>query len=162
MDYTWMDDTPVGRLLLAGSDDVLQLLLFDSPDSRDRHRVNLTDWQASNRVFKEHRRQLRAYFNKDLKQFDAPVAGLGTAFQQQVWSALCEVPYGETATYGEIAKAIGRPTASRAVGMANGRNPISIIVPCHRIIGASGRLVGYGGGLAAKTCLLSLEGIALP
>lgn len=162
MDYTWMDDTPAGRLLLAGSDETLQLLLFDSPASRQRHQVDLTNWQYAALGFAEHKRQLLAYFQQELKRFDAPIAAQGTAFQRQVWKALCEVPYGQTATYREIAQAIGRPTAARAVGMANGRNPISIIVPCHRIIGASGKLVGYGGGLATKKCLLTLEGITLP
>ena len=96
-----------------------------------------------------------------LKRFDLPLAAQGTPFQKRVWASLCDVPYGQTASYGEIARKIGKPTASRAVGMANGRNPISIIVPCHRIIGSGGKLVGYGGGLNRKTTLLRLEGVTV-
>lgn len=119
------------------------------------------EWEHNDAHFRDTIRQLKAYFAGDLQQFDVPLAGQGTEFQKRVWKALKKVPYGETATYGDIAKAIGSPTASRAVGMANGRNPISIIVPCHRIIGTSGKLVGYGGGLHRKTALLKLEGIAV-
>ena len=103
------------------------------------------------------REQLVAYFARDLKEFDLPLAVTGTPFQEQVWTALRTIPYGETWTYRELAEAIGRPTAVRAVGLANGRNPVSVVVPCHRVIGAGGGLTGYGGGLAAKQRLLSLE-----
>ena len=119
------------------------------------------DWEQSEKPFRETIRQLNAYFAGKLTNFDVEVEGEGTAFQQRVWKELRNVPYGETVTYGDIAKAIGQPTASRAVGMANGRNPISIVVPCHRIIGSSGKLVGYGGGLERKTKLLKLEGVAV-
>ena len=101
--------------------------------------------------------QLRAYFAGDLREFDLPLAPRGTEFQRQVWAAVSAVPYGETATYSEIAAAVGRPTARRAVGAANGRNPLPVIVPCHRIIGAAGALTGYGGGLDRKRSLLDLE-----
>jgi methylated-DNA-[protein]-cysteine S-methyltransferase len=95
----------------------------------------------------------------ELKQFNLPLAPEGTAFRKQVWTALCDVPWGETVSYGDIAKSIGRPSASRAVGAANGANPLPIIVPCHRIIGSSGKLTGYAGGLHIKQFLLQLEGV---
>ena len=103
-------------------------------------------------------KQLDAYFAGELKDFDVPLDMQGTDFQKLVWKQLTAIPYGETWSYGEMAAAIGKPTASRAVGHANGRNPVSIIVPCHRVIGSSGRLVGYGGGLDRKRALLELEG----
>lgn len=156
-----MDETPVGRLLLAGSSDALQYLLFSSGDGLNRHQVSLKEWTRDDTEFADHVRELRAYFAGDLREFQIPVDGQGTEFQRTVWKQLLEIPFGETATYGDIAKAIGRPTASRAVGMANGRNPVSIIVPCHRVIGSSGKLVGYGGGIAAKKTLLDLEDIVL-
>ncbi len=101
--------------------------------------------------------QLAAYFAGTLREFDVPLAPAGTAFQRRVWKELETIPYGETLSYGDIARRIGQPTASRAVGLANGRNPISVIVPCHRVIGANGKLVGYGGGLPRKDFLLNLE-----
>ena len=105
----------------------------------------------------ETARQLDAYFAGELKDFDVPLDMQGTDFQQMVWKQLTAIPYGETWSYGEMAAAIGKPSASRAVGHANGRNPVSIIVPCHRVIGSSGKLVGYGGGLDRKQALLALE-----
>jgi methylated-DNA-[protein]-cysteine S-methyltransferase len=104
--------------------------------------------------------QLREYFAGHRRTFDLPLAPQGTGFQQRVWEALCRIPYGITRSYGEVAAAIGRPSASRAVGAANGKNPIWIIVPCHRVIGASGHLTGYAGGLEAKRWLLAHEGAA--
>ena len=161
MNYTWMNETPIGRILLAGDVEGLKYLVFDHASSQDRHRLPLTSWTENPTPFKETTKQLKAYFAGKLKRFDLPLAADGTEFQKRVWKALCNVPYGETVSYGEIANSIGKPTASRAVGMANGRNPISIIVPCHRIIGSSGKLVGYGGGLERKTRLLQLEGVAV-
>ena len=108
-------------------------------------------------MLEEAARQLRAYFAGQRQAFSLPLAPRGTAFQLQVWQALQTIPYGEVRTYGEIARAIGKPKACRAVGMANHKNPISIIVPCHRVVGADGSLTGYGGGLAAKEFLLALE-----
>ena len=105
----------------------------------------------------ETKRQLRAYFAGDLREFDLPLDIAGTAFQQRVWRALLRIPYGETRSYSEIARSIGAPSAVRAVGAANGANPIPIVVPCHRVIGAGGSLVGYGGGLPLKQRLLALE-----
>lgn len=103
--------------------------------------------------------QLEGYFAGELKEFSLPLEPEGTAFMKQVWAALCEIPYGKTASYGEIAERIGRPKAARAVGLANNRNPIPIIIPCHRVIGANGSLVGYGGGLDMKRKLLKLENV---
>lgn len=105
--------------------------------------------------------QLQAYFSGQRKNFDLPLAPTGTAFQKTVWQALCGIPYGQTISYGELAQRIGNPKACRAVGLANGRNPISIIVPCHRVIGANGTLTGYGGGLPRKRWLLQHEGVAV-
>ncbi len=102
-------------------------------------------------------RQLEAYFAGDLTSFDLPLSTEGTSFQQTVWTSLREIPYGETISYGELARRIGQPSASRAVGLANGRNPVSIVVPCHRVVGANGSLTGYGGGLDRKRYLLALE-----
>lgn len=108
-------------------------------------------------LIKEAGRQLMAYLDGKLKEFVLPLNPAGTPFMQDVWQALLDIPYGRTCTYGDIAKAVGRPKAFRAVGMANNRNPIAIIIPCHRVIGADGSLVGYGGGLDLKTHLLALE-----
>ena len=105
--------------------------------------------------------QLREYFAGTRRTFDLPLAPRGTAFQQRVWAALRAIPYGETCTYGELAAAIGSPSASRAVGMANHHNPIPIVIPCHRVIGANGTLTGYAGGLEIKRKLLALEGITI-
>ncbi len=102
-------------------------------------------------------RQLRVYFAGELKEFDLPLAPDGTPFQQKVWRELCKIPYGETISYGELARRIDNPNASRAVGLANGSNPIPIIIPCHRVIGSNGKLTGYGGGLPIKEKLIALE-----
>lgn len=112
-------------------------------------------------LVKEAYRQLSEYLKGERKAFDLPLRPRGTDFQKQVWRALCDIPYGETRTYKQIAEAIGNPKAVRAVGMANNRNPITIIVPCHRVIGANGKLVGYGGGLEMKEFLLRLEKVSI-
>jgi len=155
MFYTILDETPVGRLLIAGDDEGLRHVQFLKAEDSSNIPVN---WEENVKKLREPIRQLKLYFTGKLRQFSLPLAGEGTEFQKKVWAALCDVPFGETASYREIAAAIRKPTASRAVGMANGRNPISIIVPCHRIIGASGKLVGYGGGLENKKTLLRHEG----
>ena len=160
MFYATLSDTPVGPLLLAADDWGLQFVRFSGAGagkSRSLAAGPDPEWQYSERRLKEPMRQLKAYFRKQLTQFELPLAPVGTDFQRRVWRALCDIPYGETASYGEIAQAVGQPTASRAVGMANGRNPIAIVVPCHRIIGSTGKLVGFGGGLARKSTLLELE-----
>lgn len=118
-------------------------------------------WQRSAAACQETRRQLEEYFNGTRTRFDLPLAPRGTKFQQRVWAELALVPYGETCSYGEMAQRLGQPTASRAVGMANGRNPLSVVLPCHRIIGSSRKLTGYRGGLAIKQQLLELEGFEL-
>ena len=146
--------SPLGPLLLVGTADALTSLWLPS----DRGRLDPEpEWVQSPRPFKEIVRQLDAYFAGQLRRFDLSLAPAGTAFQQRVWGALCDIPYGETVSYGTLARRIERPAAVRAVGAANGQNPIAIVIPCHRVIGSDGRLVGYGGGLPAKSALLDLE-----
>jgi methylated-DNA-[protein]-cysteine S-methyltransferase len=140
--------------MLIGTGDALTSIWL--PSGRDRL-VPDPDWIESAQPFAEAVRQLDAYFAGRLRQFDLPLAPKGTAFQQRVWQALLDIPYGETVSYGELARRISRPSAVRAVGAANGQNPLSIVIPCHRVIGSDGRLVGYGGGLPAKSALLALE-----
>lgn len=161
MFYTWLDETPVGRLLVAGTDAGLKHVSFGATHFSTPEVTPQDDWELNDRALREPVKQLKAYFAGKLKQFSLPLAADGTDFQKQVWKALREVPFGRTASYGDIAKAVGSPAASRAVGLANGRNPIAIVVPCHRIIGSNGRLVGYGGGLPYKKTLLNLEGVML-
>jgi methylated-DNA-[protein]-cysteine S-methyltransferase len=147
-------DSPVGRLTLVAADGALVGLYMDE----QRHRPSIESFGASDAtLFDEATRQLDAYFAGGRTDFDLPLAPQGTPFQQRVWAELCEIPYGTTRSYGELAHRIDQPTASRAVGLANGRNPIGIVVPCHRVIGASGKLTGYGGGLERKQFLLDLE-----
>jgi methylated-DNA-[protein]-cysteine S-methyltransferase len=147
-------DSPIGPLLLAGDDAGLRYLLF--AEGRRPVRPD-PDWEPDGTTLKEAAEQLEAYFAGRLRQFDVPLAPRGTPFQQEVWRALCDIPYGETTSYGALAERIGRPKAVRAVGLANGSNPIAIIIPCHRVIGSNGSLTGYGGGLATKRALLELE-----
>jgi len=145
-------ESPVGPLTLISDGAALAHLEFENP------RYAYTPAPAgSDAVLDQTRRQLDAYFAGKLRAFDIPLAPKGTPFQQRVWAALLTIPYGVTRTYGQQAAAIGSPQASRAVGLANGRNPISIIVPCHRVIGANGGLTGYGGGMERKKMLLDLE-----
>lgn len=153
MRYTTLD-SPIGPLLVAGDDAALRLLWF----VRGRH-VATPDpsWIADARPFREVAAQLTAYFAGRLRAFDVPVEPGGTPFQSRVWRALQDIPYGETESYGALARRLGDPKAVRAVGLANGANPISIVIPCHRVIGSNGALVGYGGGLPNKRALLSLE-----
>lgn len=149
-----MMPSPVGRLLLAGHEDELHWLSFTMGS---RARDPEPGWREDPAPFRECIRQLNEYFAGERRYFDLPLAPQGTAFQQQVWRELQRIPYGVTISYGEMARRIGNPTASRAVGLANGANPIAIIVPCHRVIGASGKLTGFGGGLDIKQRLLDLE-----
>ena len=146
--------SPVGDLLLAGDGCNLQIIGFPEGKARTRHE---DEWVRDDAKFIEVKKQLAAYFAGELKTFDLALAPQGTEFQQSVWQALRSIPYGQTCSYGEIAQQIGKPKASRAVGAANGQNPIPIIIPCHRVIGSTGKLTGFGGGLAAKETLLSLE-----
>ena len=151
--YAYLN-SPVGTLLLACDSSGLRRIKFPNPGGPARPRP---EWREDWSCLAEPIRQLRAYFAGDLESFDLPLAPEGTAFQQRVWSELCTIPYGGTISYGELAKRIGNPKASRAVGLANGSNPIPIVIPCHRVIGANGKLTGYGGGLAVKEKLLALE-----
>ncbi|BBZ32436.1 methylated-DNA--[protein]-cysteine S-methyltransferase [Mycolicibacterium confluentis] len=146
-------DSPIGLLTLAGSGPVLtNLRMVDQTYEPDR-----ADWELDDRAFPDAVEQLEAYFAGELREFDLNLEMAGTAFQRKVWNALRTIPYGETRSYGEIAQQIGTPTAFRAVGLANGHNPIAVIVPCHRVIGANGSLTGFGGGLQRKSRLLDLE-----
>ena len=145
--------SPVGPLTLAGHNEVLTNLRMED----QAHDPGRAGWVRDDQAFPKVVDQLEAYFAGELTEFDVAFDLVGTPFQRRVWSALLEIPYGETWSYGQVARRIGQPTASRAVGMANGRNPVAIIVPCHRVIGASGTLTGYGGGLDRKQVLLDLE-----
>jgi methylated-DNA-[protein]-cysteine S-methyltransferase len=147
-------DTPIGELLLAGDAGALSMIGFPKGAMR---RDPEPDWIYNEEPFSDARTQLAEYFSGERKDFDLPLSLAGTEFQVSVLEALQEIPYGETTSYGAIAKKIGRPKAMRAVGAANGRNPIPIIVPCHRVIGSSGDLTGFGGGLDTKEALLRLE-----
>ena len=159
MFFTYLDKTPVGRILIAGDDQGLRHVSFSESHFSAPVTTPGDDWEPNEKPLRDVVRQLNAYFSGKLREFDVTLAGEGTDFQCRVWKALCGIPYGTTASYGDVAKSVGNPAASRAVGLANGRNPISIIVPCHRVIGSSGKLVGYGGGLHNKTTLLKLEGV---
>ena len=147
-------DTPIGELLLAGDEDSLSMIGFPKGAMR---RDPERDWIYNEAPFEIVRSQLAEYFAGERKDFDLPLSLSGTEFQIAVLEALRQIPYGETTSYGTVAKQIGRPKAVRAVGAANGRNPIPIIVPCHRVIGSSGDLTGFGGGLDTKAALLRLE-----
>jgi methylated-DNA-[protein]-cysteine S-methyltransferase len=152
--YYGFMDSPIGDLLLIGNGTALTHLYMQ------KHKYGFLpqpQWRRDDAVFTEARRQLDAYFGGELQAFDLPLAMSGTDFQLKVWQALCTIPFGRSESYGELARRIGAPHASRAVGLANGRNPISIIVPCHRVIGADGSLTGYGGGLERKRWLLAHE-----
>ena len=149
--------SPVGELTLVAGDQGLVAILWPDDDP-GRVRLDRRAERSEHPVLVETVRQLRAYFAGERERFDVPLDFRGTDFQKQVWAALLTIPFGETRSYGEIARAIGRPSAVRAVGAANGRNPISIVAPCHRVIGTNGSLTGFAGGLAAKEMLLGLEG----
>jgi len=147
-------DSPVGRLLLVLDGQGLRRVHFEN----GRHALRLHEtWERGPGALHEARTQLKAYFAGKLTAFDLPLAPEGTEFQQQVWLELLRIPYGSTASYGEIARRVGDPTASRAVGAANGQNPLAIVVPFHRVVGADGSLTGYGGCLPIKRFLLDLE-----
>jgi len=147
--YCYMD-SPVGRLLIAEEDGAITHVEFDKAPPEGAQ-------EGESALLRECMRQLREYFAGRRREFDLPLALHGTPFQQACWQALREIPYGQTCSYADIAQRIGRPKACRAVGGANHVNPISIIVPCHRVIGMSGKPVGYGGGLDKKEYLLALE-----
>ena len=146
--------SPLGPLLLVGTTDALMQVWL--PTGRDRREPD-AGWIEASAPFAEPVRQLEAYFAGVLRRFDLRLEPAGTPFQRAVWRALLDIPYGETVSYGALARRIDRPSAVRAVGAANGQNPLAIVIPCHRVIGSDGRLVGYGGGLPAKVALLELE-----
>jgi methylated-DNA-[protein]-cysteine S-methyltransferase len=145
-------DSPVGPLTLVSDGRALTELLFENPRYPSAPKP-----RGDDKLLDKTRRELDAYFAGKLRVFSVALAPQGTPFQKKVWDALLTIPYGKTRSYGQQAAAIGQPHASRAVGLANGRNPISIIVPCHRVIGANGSLTGYGGGMERKRLLLDLE-----
>ena len=149
--YTYFYDYLIGRIAITEKDGKITNVYITSKEL-------LQDTQlCETPLLKEAARQLKSYFAGELKEFSLPLEPSGTDFMKQVWAALCGIPYGKTATYGEIAERVGRPKAARAVGLANNRNPIPIFIPCHRVIGADGSLTGYAGGLDMKKKLLDLE-----
>ena len=158
MRYAYMD-SPVGRLLLAADDEALRLIEFPSP----RHPMSrVDDWmQGDNAILRETRMQLDGYFDGRRTHFDLPLGPRGTEFQRAVWHTLAGIPYGTTISYAQLATRVGKASAMRAVGAANGRNPLPIVLPCHRVVGSDGSLTGFGGGLPTKQFLLELE-CALP
>ena len=150
-------DSPAGSLIVAADEQAVREIRFAGtvrerppPDER-------LETGAAETLLDRAERELKEYFAGSRRDFTFPIAPAGTPFQQEVWSALRTIPYGETRTYGQIAASVGRPRACRAVGMANNRNPIAIVVPCHRVVGSSGALTGYAGGLDAKALLLRIE-----
>lgn len=159
MEYFYKEmDSPVGRLKLIGSDKGLAAVLWENDDpNRVRVREYVND--DSHPVLIEAERQLNEYFKGERQSFSLELDPIGTDFQKKVWNILSTIPYGKTITYGDIARQLGDIKTVRAVGAANGKNPISIIVPCHRVIGASGELTGFAGGLEAKAWLLEREGV---
>jgi len=154
--YKYMD-SPVGRLTLIGSNKGLAAILWEN-DNPSRVHAKADVENNNHSILLETERQLREYFEGKRSSFALELDPIGTTFQKEVWDALLTIPYGETRSYTQIANQLGNPKAVRAVGAANGRNPISIVVPCHRVIGASGGLTGFAGGLEVKASLLSLEG----
>ena len=153
MFYTFVP-SPVGQLLLAGSQDALKVIGFSTGN---KARGTQPDWQRRDELFVDAAQQLAEYFDGKRRAFDLPLQPAATPFQALVLKALQRVPYGETRSYGELARAIGRPKAARAVGAANGNNPLPIVIPCHRVVGSNGALTGFGGGLPTKRYLLDLE-----
>lgn len=179
MTYYTIIKTPIGRLLLTSDGEALTGVHMEDHEggpqalsgflSSDSDRVAgfsslpTLSWEAGDAipVLQETQKQLEAFFNGKLEAFDLPLRPTGTLFQRTVWDELTRIPYGKTISYGELAKRIGNPVASRAVGLANGKNPIAIVIPCHRVIGSDGKLTGYGGGMDRKKWLLEHEGFAL-
>ena len=145
--------TPVGKIMIADNGEAVTNIYF-----RDEAKLKEDFVLNETKLIKKTFLELMEYFNGERKFFDIPLAPEGTEFQMKCWKALLDIPYGEIRTYGQIAESIGNPKACRAVGLSNNRNPISIIIPCHRVIGANGKLVGYAGGLQVKEYLLKLEG----
>ena len=151
--YTFLN-SPLGQILLVGDGTTLTGLNFQAGKRPMKIGV---DWHQDDTRFAEAVAQIQAYFSGELHTFDLPLRPHGTVFQQQVWRELLAIPYGDTISYGELAQRLGKPAAARAVGAANGANPIPLVIPCHRVIGSDGRLTGYGGGLPIKEALLAHE-----
>ena len=149
MEKIFFCETPVGKLCIGEEDGVIVRTTWS--------KIPTEYILEETELILQCKMQLDEYFRGERKTFDLPLAPKGTDFQKKVWNALQEIPYGETSTYGEIAAAVGNPKAARAVGMANNKNPIGIIIPCHRVVGANGKLVGYAGGMDKKEWLLQLE-----
>jgi methylated-DNA-[protein]-cysteine S-methyltransferase len=158
MNFFCYIESPIGRLLLSADAQALTGLYMGSPSKQPDLRKEWHEDPAAG-VLPLAARQLKEYFAGTRRKFDLPLHMNGTAFQQRVWRELTQIPFGATWSYGQLAKRIGNPNGSRAVGLANGRNPIAVIVPCHRVIGADGSLTGFGGGLPRKQWLLSHEGL---
>lgn len=154
MKYDYLSTDLIGTLTLVADEKGLRRIAFETAKNPIRIK---TDWQRAPAFFKEAKAQLTAYLSGDLKTFDLPLAPEGTDFQKRVWQALMTIPYGAVKSYGWIARKIGNPKAVRAVGGANGKNPLPIVIPCHRVIGSNGSLTGFGGGLALKQRLIELE-----
>lgn len=152
--YYTLVDSPLGQILLVGDGTNLTGLNFQG--GTQPMKIGM-DWQQNDACFAAASAQLQAYFAGELQEFDLPLQPDGTPFQQQVWQQLLAIPYGETISYGKLAQRLGKPTAARAVGLANGANPIPLVIPCHRVIGSNGKLTGYGGGLPLKEALLAHE-----
>lgn len=148
-------DSPIGTLTVAADSHGIRHILFP----QNRHEAKGRErWQRDPAAVTEARRQLLAYLHGERSGFDLPLAPAGTDFQRRVWHTLAQIPFGQTWSYAQLAQCVGQPTAARAVGAANGRNPLPIVLPCHRVIGANGALTGFGGGLPTKLALLRLEG----
>jgi methylated-DNA-[protein]-cysteine S-methyltransferase len=154
MFYGYFETGLIGTLTLVGDEEGIRHIVF--PKEKNSFLIR-DDWKKNPEFFAPVKDQLRSYFKGELKQFDVPLAPVGTPFQLKVWQALRNIPYGELVSYKTLAEAIGNPKAVRAVGGANGKNPIPIIVPCHRCIGSNGSLIGFGGGLDTKKRLIDLE-----
>ena len=153
----WFDEfkTPVGRLVVAADEPGIRRVLFE----KNRYEAERDTWRRDPAALREAREQILAYFAGERRAFDLPLDPIGTPFQLRVWNALRQIPFGATWSYRDVARRLGDPKAVRAVGAANGRNPLPIIVPCHRVIGSDGRMVGFGGGLPTKQFLLVHEGL---
>jgi methylated-DNA-[protein]-cysteine S-methyltransferase len=159
--YTTTIHSPVGPLLALADDDGLRTIVLPNGAGNTRRTATAARTTPDHPTLRALRDQLHEYFAGTRSTFDLPLVPVGTEFQLRAWQALRKIPFGETRSYKQQAEAIGRPTAVRAIGAANGKNPLPIVVPCHRVIGADGSLTGFGGGLAAKRFLLELEGVAL-
>lgn len=154
INYCYLE-SPIGALLIAGDEGAVRRIEFPRDGKRGRPEPH---WMESARgPIAEAVRQLREYFAGERTRFDLPLAPEGTPFQRNVWRHLQDIPFGETISYGELARRVGNPKASRAVGAANGKNPLPIVIPCHRVIGSNGTLTGFGGGLPTKEALLAIE-----